>query len=80
MAQDLKGSFDKAQNSVIQSLKKAPVVDDAIRFVASNAVKTTERANADKIVTVDEEGIDIQGTEKSSQEQSITTTTNNYIF
>lgn len=32
----------------------ATAVDSAIRFVASNAVKTAERANPDKMVTTDE--------------------------
>jgi hypothetical protein len=32
-------------------------VDDAIRFVASNTVKTTEKANSDKMVTVHKEVI-----------------------
>src|ERR1044072_1954835 len=36
-------------------LTNATVVDDAIRFVASHAAKTTEKSNSDKPVAVNEE-------------------------
>jgi hypothetical protein len=68
----------------LELLTNATVVDDAIRFVASHAVKTTEKADSGKTVTVDEEvssSDDIQGSEEScSQEQQQSTTTNNCIF
>jgi hypothetical protein len=68
----------------LELLTNATVVDNAIRFVASNAVKTTDKAKSDKMVTVDEEvsnSNDIQGSEGSCyQEQQQSTTTNNCIF
>jgi DNA-binding transcriptional regulator LsrR (DeoR family) len=55
----------------LELLTNATVVDDAIRFVASHAVvsKTTEKANFEDIVTVNEEVSntdDIQGSEEKS--------------
>jgi DNA-binding transcriptional regulator LsrR (DeoR family) len=55
----------------LELLTNATVVDDAIRFVASHAVvsKTTEKANSEDIVTVNEEVSntdDIQGSEEKS--------------
>jgi YVTN family beta-propeller protein len=70
----------------LELLTNATVVDDAIRFVASHAApKITEKANSDKMVTVDEEvsnSSDIQGSEENRniKQQSTTTTTNNSTF
>jgi hypothetical protein len=69
-------------------LTNATVVDDAIRFVTSHAVvpKTTEKANSDDRVTVDEKvsnSDDIQGSEEDrshEQQSTATTETNNSIF
>jgi hypothetical protein len=54
----------------LELLTNATVVDDAIRFVASHtpALATTEKANSDERVTVDEEvsnSNDIQGSEEN---------------
>lgn len=62
----------------LELLTNATVVDDAMRFVASNAVKTTNR-----IVVLDEEvSNDILRSEESNnkQQESIATSTNNRIF
>jgi hypothetical protein len=68
----------------LELLTNATVVDDAIRFVASHKVLTTEKANSDERVTVDEgvtKGNDIQGSEENrSHEQQSRATTNNTIF
>ena len=68
----------------LELLTNATVVDDAIRFVASNAVKTIEKISSDKKVTINGEfsnGNNIQGSEENrSQEQQQSTTTNNCIF
>jgi hypothetical protein len=68
----------------LELLTNATVVDDAIRFVASRRVPTTEKANSDGRVTVDEEvsnNDDIQRSEKDlSHKQQSTPTTNNSIF
>jgi hypothetical protein len=72
----------------LELLTNATVVDDAIRFVASHAVvpKTTEKANSDDRVTVDEKvsnSDDIQGSEENrshEQQSTATTETNNSIF
>jgi hypothetical protein len=68
----------------LELLTNATVVDDAIRFVASHTLTTTEKANSDGKVTVDEEvsnSNDIQGSEENgSHEQQATATTNNMIF
>jgi hypothetical protein len=57
----------------LELLTNVTVVDDTIRFVASNAVKTTEKANFGKMITVDKEvnhSSGSQGSEEScSQEQ-----------
>ena len=49
----------------LELLTNATVVDDVIRFVASNtaAPKTTEKANSNYIFTLDEDSNDIQGPE-----------------
>lgn len=39
----------------LELLTNATVVDDAIRFVASHTVKTTERTTSDKMVVIDDE-------------------------
>jgi hypothetical protein len=52
----------------LELLTNVTVVDDAIRFVASHTVATTEKANSDGRVTVDEEvsnSDDIQGSEEN---------------
>jgi hypothetical protein len=68
----------------LELLTNATVVNDASRFVASNAASTIEKANSDERVTVDEEvsnSNDFQGSEGSCcQEQQQSTTTNNCIF
>jgi hypothetical protein len=69
----------------LELLTNAAVVDDAIRFVASHAAPTTtEKANSDERVTVDEEVSntdDIQGSEEArSYKQQSTEATNNSIF
>jgi hypothetical protein len=72
----------------LELLTNATVVDDAISFVASHTptLATTEKANSDCIITVDEEvcnNDDIQGSEEicSYEEQSTATAkTNNSIF
>jgi hypothetical protein len=68
----------------LELLTNATVVDDAIRFVASHAVKITEKANSDEGVTVDEESTsenDFQRSEENrSHKQQSTATTNNSIF
>jgi hypothetical protein len=72
----------------LELLTNATVVDDAIRFVASHsaAPATTEKANSDERVTVDEEvgnSDDIQGSEESrshEQQSTAATTTINSIF
>ncbi len=56
----------------LELLTNATVVDDAIRFMASNAAKTTEKVNSDKMVVVDEEN------HTREKQQSIATT--NSIF
>jgi hypothetical protein len=61
-------------------------VDDTIRFVTSHtaARTTTEKANSDTRVTVDEEvsnSDDIQGSEENrSDRHHSSATTNNFIF
>jgi hypothetical protein len=68
----------------LELLTNATVVDDAIRFVASNAVKATKKGNTDKIITEDKEfnnSNNVQGSQDShglQQRQPITT--NNSIF
>jgi len=52
----------------LELLTNAMVVDDAIRFVASNAVKTTDKANSDKMI-IDEEN-------RSHEKQKSIATTN----
>ena len=69
----------------LELLNNATVVDDAIRFVSSHAAPTTtEKANSDGRVTVDEEisnRDDIQGSkENNSHKQQTAATTNNSIF
>jgi hypothetical protein len=69
----------------LELLTNATVVDDAIRFVASHtAPKTTETANSDERVTVDEHVTNsnvIKGSEERySLQQQQSTTTNNCIF
>jgi hypothetical protein len=68
----------------LELLTNAAVVDDAIRFVASHAVPTIEKANSKHRVTVDEESSDsddIQGSEENrNHKQQSTTATNNSIF
>ncbi len=56
----------------LELLTNATVVDDAIRFVTSNAAKTTEKAHSDKPVAVNEE--------KYSHEKQLSMTTTNSIF
>jgi hypothetical protein len=68
----------------LELLTNATVVDDAIRFVASHAASTgTEKANSDKMVTVDEEvsnSNDLQGSEENRSLQQQSTATNNTVF
>jgi hypothetical protein len=68
----------------LELLTNATVVDDAIRFVASHTAVSTEKANSDYRVTVDEEVTsrnDVQRSEEDrSHEQRSITTTNNSIF
>jgi hypothetical protein len=69
----------------LELLTNATVLDDAIRFVASHAAPTTtQKANSDERVTVDEEVTDRNDFQRSeenrSHEQWSTTTTNNSIF
>jgi hypothetical protein len=69
----------------LELLTNATVLDDAIRFVASHAAPTTtQKANSDERVTVDEEVTDRNDFQRSeenrSHEQWSTTTTNNFIF
>jgi hypothetical protein len=70
----------------LELLTNATVLDDAIRFVASHkAATSTEKANSDDSVTLDEEGTnsnDFQGSEenRSYKQQPTATTTNNSIF
>ena len=68
----------------LELLTNATVVDDAIRFVASHTAVSTEKANSDNRVTVDEEVTsrnDVQRSEEDrSHEQRSITTTNNSIF
>ena len=68
----------------LELLTNATVVDDAIRFVATHTALSTEKANSDNRVTVDEgdsDSDDIQRSEENrSYEQQATTTTNNSIF
>jgi hypothetical protein len=72
----------------LELLTNSTVVNDAIRFVASNTAASvvTEKANSDKMVTVDEEATnsnDIQGSEENrshKQQSTAATTTNNTIF
>jgi hypothetical protein len=69
----------------LELLTNATVVDDAVRFIASHAA-TIEKANSDKMVTVDEEvnnkKNDIQGSNenRSYEQPSPEKTTNNTIF
>ena len=64
----------------------APVLDDAVRFVASHAApKTTEKADSDDRVTIDEDVSnrnDIQGSQENSsyKKQWQGRRTNNSIF
>ena len=63
----------------------AAVLDDAVRFVASHAApKTTEKADSDDRVTIDEDVSnrnDIQGSqENSSYKKQSAARTNNSIF
>jgi hypothetical protein len=39
----------------LELLTNTTVIDDAIRFVASNAAKTMEKSDTDKMVVIDEE-------------------------
>jgi hypothetical protein len=69
----------------LELLTNATVVNDAIRFVPSHttAPTTTEKANSDERVTVDEENSDIQGSEenRSHKHQSTTeATTNQFVL
>ena len=75
-------SLEECYAMKLDLLTNATVVDDAIRFVASHtsASVTTEKANSDDRVTVDEEvsnSSDIQRSEDncSQQQQQSTTTT-----
>ena len=56
----------------LELLTNATVVDDAIRFVASNAAKATDKDISGKLVVVDEESC------SHDKQQSIATT--NSIF
>ena len=56
----------------LELLTNATVVDDAIRFVASNVAKTTDKVSSDKTVVQDKEN------HSHENQQSITTT--NSIF
>jgi hypothetical protein len=53
----------------LKLLTNVTIVDDAIRFIAANAAKTTEKADSDKMVVVDEEN-------HSNEKQQSTVTTN----
>jgi hypothetical protein len=68
----------------LELLTNDTVVDDAIKFVASCAILTTEKANSHERVTVDKENSDsndVQGSEENrSYEQQSTPATNNSIF
>ena len=68
----------------LELLTNATVVDDAIRFIASNAVKTTEKGNTDKMSIVEKEvsnSNNVKGSQESSRHlQQQSTTTNNSIF
>jgi hypothetical protein len=68
----------------LELLTNATVVDDAIRFIASHTLASTEKTNLDERVTVDKKvnnSDDVQGSEENrSHEQLQSTTTNNSIF
>jgi hypothetical protein len=56
----------------LELLTNATVVRDAIRFVASHAATTTERANADNSITVEGENSDLQESEENHSYDRLT--------